>query len=156
MATTTRPPLNATAQAVNGNSFTIQSTHGVHREAHGYLATITNPASEQYQFTYSTGGLMLTERDPRSNQNTFTYDTMGRLTSDDDPAGGFQTLARTDAGVNFTVTRNTALNYATFVSDSESQQWRSSPAQHLRFRHDDQPTRRRQTASTPSLIQTAP
>jgi len=80
------------------------------RNGDGYLATITNPANEQYQFTYNAGGQMLTERDPRNNQNTFTYDSMGRLTRDDDPAGGFQTLARADAGVDFTVTRNTALN----------------------------------------------
>jgi RHS repeat-associated protein len=101
----------------SGNPTGIRSTYNqltsFTRNVDGYLATITNPANEQYQFTYNVGGQILTERDPRNNQNTFTYDSMGRLTRDDDPAGGFQTLARTDAGVDFTVTRNTALNRPT-------------------------------------------
>lgn len=82
-------------------------------DGNGYLATITNPNNEQYQFTYSAGGSMLTETDPRNNENTFTYDEQGRLIRDDDAATGFQTLTRTDAGVNFTVTHDTALNRQT-------------------------------------------
>jgi RHS repeat-associated protein len=84
--------------------------------ADGYLATITNPNSEQYQFAYSLGnasGRMLTARDPRNNQNQFTYDANGRLTRDDDPATGFQTLTRAGQDSDFTVTRNTALNRQT-------------------------------------------
>ncbi|MFN0140175.1 MAG: RHS repeat-associated core domain-containing protein [Pyrinomonadaceae bacterium] len=83
------------------------------RDANGYLSTITNPNGEQYQFTYNTGGLMLTTRDPRNSQNTFTYNALGQLIRDDDPATGFQTLTRTDAGANFTVTHDTALNRQT-------------------------------------------
>ena len=82
-------------------------------DANGYFATITNPANEQYQFTYNSGGLLTLKKDPRNNQNTFTYDAQGRLTRDDDAATGFQTLARAAAGLNFTVTHNTALNRAT-------------------------------------------
>lgn len=84
-------------------------------DANGYFATITNPANEQYQFTYNGGGLLTLKKDPRNNQNAFTYDAQGRLTRDDDAATGFQTLARTAAGLNFTVTHNTALNRTTTV-----------------------------------------
>lgn len=82
-------------------------------DANGYFATITNPASEQNQFTYDSGGLLTLKRDPRNNQNAFTYDAQGRLTRDDDAATGFQTLARSATGLNFTVTHNTALNRTT-------------------------------------------
>ncbi|MFN0085968.1 MAG: hypothetical protein ACKVX9_11330, partial [Blastocatellia bacterium] len=78
-------------------------------DANGYLAAITNPAGEKNQFTYTAEGLMTIKRDPRDNQTAFTYDALGRLTRDDDAAAGFQTLARTEAGLNYTVTRNTAL-----------------------------------------------
>ena len=79
-------------------------------DANGYFATITNPNNEQNQFTYTSGGLLTLKRDPRNNQNAFTYDAQGRLTRDDDAATGFQTLARSETGANYTVTRNTALN----------------------------------------------
>ena len=79
-------------------------------DANGYFATITNPANEQNQFTYNSGGLLTLKKDPKLNQNAFTYDALGRLTRDDDAATGFQTLARAEAGLNYTVTHNTALN----------------------------------------------
>lgn len=79
-------------------------------DANGYLATITNPTGEQHQFTYTSGGLMTVKRDPRNNQTSFSYDSLGRFIREDDAGGGSQTLTRTEAGLNFTVTRNTGLN----------------------------------------------
>jgi len=89
-------------------------------DANGYFATITNPANEQYQFTYNSGGLLTLKKDPLNHQNAFTYDAQGRLTRDDDAATGFQTLARSSAGLNFTVTHNTALNRTTTVQGQQT------------------------------------
>ncbi|HNG29967.1 MAG TPA: RHS repeat-associated core domain-containing protein [Blastocatellia bacterium] len=89
-------------------------------DANGYFAAIANPANEQYQFIYNSGGLMVLKKDPRNNQNTFTYDTQGRLTRDDDAAAGFQTLARTAAGLSFTVTHNSALSRTTTVQGQQT------------------------------------
>ncbi len=82
-------------------------------DANGFFATVTNPNNEQYQFTYTSGGLLTLKRDPRNSQTAFTYDAQGRLTRDDDAATGFQTLARTALGEDFTVTHNTTLNHTT-------------------------------------------
>ena len=89
-------------------------------DANGYFATITNPANEQYQFTYNSGGLLTLKKDPKLNQTSFTYDAQGRLTRDDDAATGFQTLARNAAGLDFTVTHNTALNRTTTVQGQQT------------------------------------
>src|ERR1019366_10453958 len=51
--------------------------------------------------------------DPRGHAYAFSYDALGRLAQDSDPAGGFKTLARTDAADGFTVNLSTALNRTT-------------------------------------------
>ncbi len=82
-------------------------------DANGYLASITNPAGNANQFTYNSGGLMTQKTDPRGNLTAFTYDALGRFIRDDDAATGFQTLARAEMGLGYTVTHNTALNRTT-------------------------------------------
>lgn len=82
-------------------------------DANNYLASITNPAGNANQFVYNSGGLLTQKTDPRGNQNVFTYDALGRLIRDDDAATGFQTLARTEQAMGYTVTHNTALNRTT-------------------------------------------
>jgi RHS repeat-associated protein len=82
-------------------------------DANNYLASIANPAGNANQFTYNSGGLLTQKTDPRGNQNTFTYDVLGRLTRDDDAATGFQTLARNEQALGYTITHSTALNRTT-------------------------------------------
>jgi RHS repeat-associated protein len=72
------------------------------------LASITNPASESYQFQYNSLGLLSQLTDRRSGIHTFTYDDSGRLTKDQDPAGGFLSLTRAGSASNFGVLRQTA------------------------------------------------
>jgi len=74
-----------------------------------YLATLTNPADETYEFTYD-DGLLLTLTDPRDYVHTFTYDDLGFLEQDDDPAGGSQTLVREYLENGHEVTRTTELD----------------------------------------------
>ncbi len=81
--------------------------------AGGYINKITDPASQMHQFVYSANGLMTQYTTPRNQVYVYTYDSAGRLARDDDPAGGFKTLARTDAGLNYNVLLSTALNRTT-------------------------------------------
>ena len=78
-------------------------------DANGFLTRITDPVGQVSQFVYTTQGLMTSKQDPRGNQSTYTYDAVGRLARDTDAATGFFALSRTDQGLNYTVTRNTAL-----------------------------------------------
>ncbi|MGH7572373.1 MAG: RHS repeat-associated core domain-containing protein [Gemmatimonadota bacterium] len=79
----------------------------------GYLASVTNPATETVGLTYHADGLLASLTDPRNKVHNFSYDPAGLLTRDDDPAGGFQTLSRTQETDAYEVTRTTALGRAT-------------------------------------------
>jgi len=82
-------------------------------DANGYLATITNPAREAWQFEYTDGGLLNSSTDPNEYTSTYTYDNQGRLTQALNSAGGSQTLARTDLEYGYEVSKTTALGRAT-------------------------------------------
>jgi RHS repeat-associated protein len=82
----------------------------------GYLATVTNPASETVSLTYSADGLLTALTDPRMGNYLFEYDSLGRLTKDTDPAGSFTSLSRTDTPTGFTVTKSTNLGRSTVFS----------------------------------------
>ncbi|HEY2091288.1 MAG TPA: BPSL0067 family protein [Thermoanaerobaculia bacterium] len=72
------------------------------------LASITNPASEAYQFDYNSLGLLSQLTDPRGGIHHFTYDDSGRLTKDEDAAGGFLALGRSGSSSNFGILRQTS------------------------------------------------
>jgi YD repeat-containing protein len=69
-----------------------QRTTTLAPDGNGNLATITDPAGERFDMTYSDTGLMVQFQDPRRWVHSFTYDSNGRLNVDADPAGGAQTL----------------------------------------------------------------
>ncbi len=60
------------------------------------FTSVTNPAGERYQMSYTADGLLTQFTDPRGNASTFSYDDLGRLLTDQNAAGGSQTLSRTD------------------------------------------------------------
>ena len=100
------------ATAIMG-PFAQQTLLGMHPD--GYLATVTNPASESVGFTYTGlgSGLLATMTDPKMQVHAYEWDALGRLAKDEDPAGGFQTLARTETPGGHTVTRTTAMGRTT-------------------------------------------
>jgi RHS repeat-associated protein len=69
----------------------------------GWLTRAVDPAGGDHDFSYDPGttsdgtGLLVTYTTPEEHTYEFGYDTEGLLIRDDDPAGGFKTLARTDA-----------------------------------------------------------
>ncbi len=79
----------------------------------GFLASITNPAGEDYQFTSTPDGLLTALTNPRGFITTFTYDNLGRLVHHQNAAGGEQTFTRTLSGDGYNVTRTTALGFTT-------------------------------------------
>src|SRR5438105_14750845 len=85
----------------------------IQRNGNGYLASITNPAGETTQLTYSADGLLAALTDPRNGVSQYTYDAQGRLIKDQDPATGFKALARTDQSTGWTASVSTALNRST-------------------------------------------
>ena len=93
--------------------FAQQTVLGMH--ADGYLATVTNPASESVGFTYTSpgSGLLATMTDAKMQVHAYEWDALGRLAKDEDPAGGFQTLTRTETPGGHTVTRTTAMGRTT-------------------------------------------
>jgi RHS repeat-associated protein len=54
----------------------------------GYLASVTNPAGEQFQMTYTADGLLTGFRNPRGIPKTIAYDTLGRFIREDRADGG--------------------------------------------------------------------
>jgi RHS repeat-associated protein len=82
-------------------------------DANGYLATISNPAGETWQFGYTGGGLLTSAIDPNENPSAYTYDTVGRLTLAEDAAGGSQALARVEFDDAYEVTRTTGMGRTT-------------------------------------------
>lgn len=96
-------------------------------DAHGFLASIKDPANDQFSLTSTAGGLLTQMTDPRGGLHKFTYDAVGRLTKDEDPAGGSKTLARTETPTGATVSVTTKLGRTTtYLSERLA-----SGAQHL-------------------------
>jgi RHS repeat-associated protein len=81
--------------------------------ANGFISSISNPAGETHQFSYTEDGLLTAVTDPRGNTSSYTYEADGRLIRTDDPAGGFQTLERAEFENGYEVTRKTALGRTT-------------------------------------------
>lgn len=82
-------------------------------DANGYLATITNPASEVWQFGYTDGGLLTSSVDPNAHTSTYTYDSLGRLVQTRDAASGGNALVRTELEDGYEVSRTTAMGRTT-------------------------------------------
>lgn len=83
-----------------GNLQAIIGTRGERTEVtldeHGYLASVTSPAGEQWQMTYhDSGGLLASFEKPGAQVSTFEYDEQGRLVSDLHSGGSSTDLART-------------------------------------------------------------
>lgn len=104
----------------NGNPTALVAPFGQRTtltvDGNGYLASVINPAGEAYRMQYTADGLLTRFTDPRNNASQFTYDNLGRLQKDTNAAGGSQSLARTELGDSYTVTRTTALNRSTAYS----------------------------------------
>jgi RHS repeat-associated protein len=96
-------PLPTAIVAPFGQRTTLTTT------PNGWLASVTDPASQSRSMQYSATGLLQRLVDPRGNAYRFTYDSVGRLIKDEDPAGGSTSLARTEQPNGFTVTTTTAL-----------------------------------------------
>lgn len=72
----------------------------------GYLDTLQLPGTEQYNFTYASGGLLQTASFPDGVTSTFEYDTLGRLLRDSNTQGLDVRLARTNLTNGFEVTKS--------------------------------------------------
>ena len=72
-------------------------------DANGYLDSVTVPTGEQYQMTYTPGGLMTDFTDRNGNLSIYTFDTDGRLLQDENPIGGGWLLNRTELINGYTV-----------------------------------------------------
>ncbi len=100
---------------------------GLTTDVNGFLASVTNPASEAHALTYhGAGGLLASFGRPGGATSVFTYDALGRLTRDEDPIGGFVELVRTDLPDGHAVTSTTALGVVTdkattFLADGSQQ-----------------------------------
>jgi RHS repeat-associated protein len=106
-------PQNITPPFAGATTFMVDpNTH--------YLTTIADPAHQQWQFTYSQQGLMISMVDARNGMHTFQYDALGRLQFDQDPAGGSKTLTPSVLTGGFSVDVTSALGrkttYQTTVS----------------------------------------
>jgi RHS repeat-associated protein len=111
---------------VDGNLIAFVAPGGqrttISMDAYGYLASLSNPAGDNIQLTYSADGNGLLEvlSDQRGLPHLFAYDSLGRLVRDDDPGGGYKTLTRIDNGDGngYSVDVSTALgrttNYGVF------------------------------------------
>jgi RHS repeat-associated protein len=101
----------------NGNPTAILAPDGQRTtlalHPNGFLSSITSPAGETVGLDYTADGLLTTMTDPRNGIHVFEYDNLGRLTRDEDPAEGFQSLARVENGMSFTVTLTTAMSRTT-------------------------------------------
>jgi RHS repeat-associated protein len=90
-----------------GESFVAPGGQTTQLGSGEYLSSITNPAGEQYRFTYS-NGLMTSMTTPRDHRFDFDYDERGRLTQDADPAGGSTALDRDGSNTDYTIVRRMA------------------------------------------------
>lgn len=101
----------------DGNPPAIVGPYGQRTEllmgADGYLASVTNPASETTSFTYAPGGLLTLKVDARNNQHLYAYDSKGRLAYDQGPDGSYKLLSRVTEHNAYTVTVTTAMSRTT-------------------------------------------
>jgi RHS repeat-associated protein len=105
------------ARGENGQAERIVAPYGQETalgiDAHGYLHTVTNPASQTITVSARPDGLLESLEDAKHQVHEFEYHPDGRLWVDSDPAGGSQTLTK-DTGLNrHFVTRETALHRST-------------------------------------------
>ena len=78
----------------------------VNLDANGYLASVTNPNSESYMMTYTSGGLLLTFKKPAGQTSTMAYTSDGLLLSDTSSAGNSATLSTAVIGSAFGLSGN--------------------------------------------------
>jgi len=72
-------------------------------DASGYLATVTDPASDSWQMEYSVDGLMTAFTDRNGNRSDYTFEADGRLLQDDNPIGGGWALNRLETANGYAV-----------------------------------------------------
>jgi len=100
----------------SGNPTAITAPHGQPTELaldeQGYLAQITNPAGEAWQFGYH-DGLLTSSTNPKGHTSTYSYDSDGRLVMNQDAEGNMQTLTRNDLENGYEVLRTTPLGRMT-------------------------------------------
>ncbi|MEZ4767412.1 MAG: RHS repeat-associated core domain-containing protein [Caldilineales bacterium] len=82
-------------------------------DAHGFLASVSNPAGETVLLTNTAGGLLTGMTTPRDHSYAYSYDLRGRLLRDDNPTGGFKALERVESATTYSVTLTTALSRTT-------------------------------------------
>ncbi|MFN8441614.1 MAG: RHS repeat-associated core domain-containing protein [Caldilineaceae bacterium] len=82
-------------------------------DVNGYLASVTNPASETTRMSYSESGLLTTFTTPLGQSSTFTYTHAGYLTRDQDAIDGSLELNRQRIGQGYVVSVTTALSHTT-------------------------------------------
>ena len=79
----------------SGNATAITSPFGdrtVLAVTGGYLTSVTNPAGEQFQMTYTADGLLTGFKNPRGIPKTIAYDALGRFIREDRADGGSLTI----------------------------------------------------------------
>ncbi len=96
-----------------GVTTAVVGTYGARTEvevnANGYLARITNPADESYEFSYTDHGLLTEATDPRHFASTYTYDAVsGLLMRTEDSAGGYLNFVREVSENSYKVIQTTA------------------------------------------------
>jgi len=72
-------------------------------DGNGYLATVTDPASESWQVEYTADGLMTAFTDRNGHRSDYTFDVNGRLIEDQSPVGGGWQLDRTQIDRGYAV-----------------------------------------------------
>ncbi len=89
-------------------------------DGQGYLASVQPPGQPATGLVHSADGLLTSLTDANSNQHQFTYDGGGLLIRDDNGSGGFTTLARARTDSSSSVTLTTAMG-TTAVHSTTSQ-----------------------------------
>src|SRR5581483_10460762 len=80
----------------------------------GYLASVTDPAGQQYQMTYTADGLLTGFKNPRNIQKSVFYDSLGRFIREDRADGGSLTITGpSTVGGSFQVVVRSAEGQAT-------------------------------------------
>ena len=78
-------------------------------DANGYLNSISNPASETYQISYTSDGLLQTFENPKGVLSTMQYDPTGRLVNNTSSSGSETSLSRAYDKSSQIITSTTAM-----------------------------------------------